>query len=292
MTADRESHPFLPDVPGEAMQSRIRRKLDSIEAEHGVRILYACESGSRAWGMASADSDCDVRFVYARPAEQYLCVDPEHEPDVIECGIVETPDGLLDCSGWDVRKALRLLLRSNPSLLDWLASPIVYRCDGSFAPRLRALSEKAVSLLRLWHHFRALRDKSLHGFATRRTAKLWLYALRAQLAMLWLEQGRGLPPSAVGELCAALPEAPGLREELASAIAAKRLGRESDGDFVPPPGLSELLRREREREESSDSVRTLAWAIPALAESHSPDVKPEMRKAADEAFRSFIFGMS
>ena len=102
MTADRERLPFLPDTPGESMQCRIRRKLDSIEAEHGVRILYACESGSRAWGMASADSDCDVRFVYARPAEQYLCVDPDHEPDVIECGVIETPDGLLDCNGWDV----------------------------------------------------------------------------------------------------------------------------------------------------------------------------------------------
>jgi predicted nucleotidyltransferase len=150
------------------------------------------------------------------------------------------------------------------------------------------LSEKAVSLLRLWHHFRALRDKSLHGFATRRTAKLWLYALRAQLAMLWLEQGRGLPPSAVGELCASLPEEPGLREDLAFAIAAKRLGRESDGDFVPPHSLSELLRKEQEREESSGNVRTFAWTIPALAESHSPDVKPEVRKAADELFRSFL----
>ena len=288
MTADRERLPLLPDTPGEAMQCRIRRKLDSIEAEHGVRILYACESGSRAWGMASADSDCDVRFVYARPAEQYLCVDPDHEPDVIECGVIETPDGLLDCNGWDVRKALSLLLRSNSSLLDWLASPIVYRCDGSFAPRMRALSEKAVSRLRLWHHFRALRDKSLHGFASRRTAKLWLYALRAQLAMLWLEQGRSLPPSAVGELCAALPEKPGLREELVSAIAAKRLGRESDRDFVPPPGLSDLLRQEQEREESSGNVRTFAWTLPALAESHSPDVKPEVRKAADETFRSFL----
>ena len=286
MTAEKLA--FRPDAPGEAMLHRIHQTLDSIEAEHGVRILYACESGSRAWGMASADSDCDVRFIYARPTEKYLCVEPEHEPDVIECGVVETPDGVLDCNGWDVRKALRLLLRSNSSLQDWLASPVVYRCDGDFAPQVRELSERAVSKLRLWHHFRALRDKSLHGFASRRTAKLWLYAFRAQLAMLWLEQGRGLPPSSVAELCAVLPGKGELREELACAIAAKRLGREADGDFIPPPGLSSLLQKEQAREGSSGNVRTFAWTIPALAESPSPDVTPDVRKEVDELFRSVL----
>lgn len=278
-----------PDTPSDAMLHRIREKLEDVEREYGVRILYACESGSRAWGMASADSDCDVRFVYVRPVEHYLCVEPDHEPDVIECGVVETPDGVLDCNGWDVRKALRLLLRSNSSLQDWLASPIVYRCDGKFAPQVRELSERVVSKLRLWHHFRSLRDKSLHGFPLRPTAKLWLYAFRAQLGMLWLEQERGLPPSDMEGLCSALPEErPELRAELTSAIAAKRLGHEADSDFVPPAGLEALLREQRAKEAVSGNVRTFAWTIPALAESHSPDVKPDVRREVDEVFRSFL----
>lgn len=64
------------------MRERIIELLHSIEAEHGVKVLYACESGSRAWGFASPDSDYDVRFVYVRPLEDYLSLVPVR--DVIE----------------------------------------------------------------------------------------------------------------------------------------------------------------------------------------------------------------
>ena len=85
-----------------------------------------------------------------------------------------------------------------------------------------------------------------------------------------------------------LPGKGELREELACAIAAKRLGREADGDFIPPPGLSSLLQKEQAREGSSGNVRTFAWTIPALAESPSPDVTPDVRKEVDELFRSVL----
>lgn len=102
------------------MEDTIRSRLDAIQASENVCIVYACESGSRAWGFPSADSDYDVRFIYVRPVEWYLSIDDKR--DVIECPV---EDGL-DINGWDLRKALRLSRKSNPPLLEWLGSPIVY----------------------------------------------------------------------------------------------------------------------------------------------------------------------
>jgi hypothetical protein len=104
---------------------------------NNVRVLLAVESGSRAWGFASTDSDYDVRFIYAHPADWYLSIDlnTEAKRDVIEQPIVDD----LDLNGWDLRKALQLLAKSNPPLLEWLNSPIVYR-ESSFATELRELS--------------------------------------------------------------------------------------------------------------------------------------------------------
>ena len=53
------------------MRDRIMKKLDEIEKTEEVRILLAVESGSRAWGFASTDSDYDVRFIYFRPEDEY-----------------------------------------------------------------------------------------------------------------------------------------------------------------------------------------------------------------------------
>src|SRR3546814_6400248 len=117
------------------MRSRIEALLERIELEHGVRILFAVESGSRAWGFASADSDWDVRFVYARPAEYYLSLAPRR--DVIELPI----ENGIDAGGWDIRKALSLLLNANPTLLEWLKSPIVYR-RGPVMAQLARLAER------------------------------------------------------------------------------------------------------------------------------------------------------
>jgi predicted nucleotidyltransferase len=128
--------PILSDHPvSDAMRATILDCLRGVEAEHGVHILYACESGSRGWGFASPDSDYDVRFVYVHRLDWYLTVDPGR--DVIEKPI----SGELDVSGWDLRKALKLLHGSNPVLHEWLRSPIVYRQDETWAPRLRALAD-------------------------------------------------------------------------------------------------------------------------------------------------------
>jgi predicted nucleotidyltransferase len=114
MTADEKRH------VDRRMSERICSELSVIEREHGVRIVLAVESGSRAWGFPSQDSDYDVRFIYLRPVEDYLTVVPRR--DVIERPI----DAVLDVNGWDIRKAVALMLKSNAVLREWLSSPVRY----------------------------------------------------------------------------------------------------------------------------------------------------------------------
>src|ERR1700739_4004605 len=108
------------------VQQRVLAELAQVERDQEVQVLYACESGSRAWGFASRDSDYDARFLYVHPREWYLSV--EDRRDVIERPLEDD----LDVSGWELRKALRLLRKSNPPLLEWLKSPVVYRQDRAF----------------------------------------------------------------------------------------------------------------------------------------------------------------
>ena len=117
------------------MKEIIRDKLLEIQGEENVHIFYACESGSRAWGFPSANSDYDVRFLYVRERDWYLSIDVETKRDVIECPINDE----LDVSGWDLRKALSLLRKSNPPLLEWLSSPIIYMIDEEITERFKAL---------------------------------------------------------------------------------------------------------------------------------------------------------
>src|SRR6476660_157121 len=117
-------HPAIPpDV-----HTEILRRLAWAEAEHGVRIVMAIESGSRAWGFASPNRDFDVRFIYAHPREWYVAVDLEERRDVIEYGITDD----IDLNGWDLRKALRLFWKSNPAFVEWIQSPIRYIERGGF----------------------------------------------------------------------------------------------------------------------------------------------------------------
>ena len=115
------------------MEQAIKANLAEIEARETVRIVYACESGSRAWGFPSSDSDYDVRFIYLHPLEWYLSI--EDKRDVIGDPIT----GQLDVNGWDLRKTLQLFRKSNPPLFEWLNSPIVYLEKYSVASRLRSL---------------------------------------------------------------------------------------------------------------------------------------------------------
>lgn len=132
---------------GNEVFQRVRHALAQVEAERNVRVLFACESGSRAWGFASRDSDYDVRFLYVHRRDWYLSV--EDKRDVIEQPIADD----LDVNGWELRKALRLLRKSNPPLLEWLKSPVVYRHDPVFAAEFGALATEFYSPRRCFAHY-------------------------------------------------------------------------------------------------------------------------------------------
>jgi len=108
------------------VKEEILKRLDQIEREENVRIFYACESGSRAWGFESTDSDWDVLFIYVHPRDWYLSIDVEDKRNVIERSINDE----LDISGWDLRKGLKLLrigARVRPSILRFA---VIRRIEG------------------------------------------------------------------------------------------------------------------------------------------------------------------
>ncbi len=174
------------------IRKEILKRLHAAEKEHGIRILYACESGSRAWGFASPDSDYDVRFIYTHPQDWYLSFDVERQRDVIEYPIVDE----IDCSGWDLRKSLYLFTRTNGALIEWLNSPVKYIEIGNCAERLRSLIPKAMNSTALCYHYsHAARGNAReHIFKDRVRLKKYFYVLRPLLAIRYIEEYSSAPP--------------------------------------------------------------------------------------------------
>jgi len=227
--------------------------LEAIQAREDIRIVYACESGSRAWGMASIDSDYDVRFLYAHRPEWYLSLEPGR--DVIELPISDA----LDISGWDLRKAMRLFGQSNPTLLEWLDSPIVYRETPEVVGPMRDLIPTVFSPERAYHHY----WHQARGFHRRyasgegRTLKRFFYLLRTLLAALWIDARETAPPMELARLAEAMLPA-GLHPELVRLLEVKRAGRESDvtGEFGP---LWAFVERELGRLNAQDRHFHRTW---------------------------------
>ena len=205
---------------------RIEALLDQIERERGIRILYACESGSRAWGFASPDSDYDIRFLFIHPKRAYLSL---AEPlSTVDLPLI----GELDAGGWDIRKALGLLDKSNGALLEWLHSPIVYRAAPDFLERWRQTAQEVFSAASASRHYRGLAKQMWLGKlqSERVRAKDYLYALRASLADRWIRQGKGIPPVEFEQLLPVAPEdvrtmVPGILEHKANTNEGDRMER-------------------------------------------------------------------
>ncbi|MBV7533142.1 nucleotidyltransferase domain-containing protein [Chitinophaga sp. sic0106] len=178
------------------MEPTIQQQLRQIEQQEGVRILMAIESGSRAWGFASPDSDYDVRFIYQRPGLEYLSI--HDRKDVIEIPV----DEVLDINGWDIRKALQLFLKSNSPLYEWLQSPIIYREDTDFAAELRSLMNEYYSHRAGCHHYFSMARNTFEQSLQTPEVKLkkYFYALRPLLAGMWILDKKTVPPIEFGAL--------------------------------------------------------------------------------------------
>lgn len=217
------------------MLERIQESLNEIETEHTVRILYACESGSRAWGFESRDSDYDVRFLYIRPRDWYLSIDLESKRDVIELPI----DDQLDINGWDFRKALRLFRKSNPPLLEWLGSPIVY-LEASPAPqKLRDLGKIYHSPNACANHYLHMARGNFREYLQGEEVwlKKYLYVLRPLLAVLWIEKGLGPVPTEFQKVIEGTVENDTLYQAIQTLLEEKKKGAELDrGPKIPAIG--------------------------------------------------------
>ncbi len=182
------------------MKQIIINKLKEIEEKYDVIILYAIESGSRAWGFASKDSDYDVRFIYAHKKEYYLQL--QQTRDVIEYQL----DDVFDINGWDITKALKLLAKSNPTLLEWCFSPIVYKTTPIIEELKTDLVPLYFSKKKCLYHYLSMAKTSYHGNLEKDMVniKKYFYVLRALLACKWILDKNQVPPVLFSDLLAYL----------------------------------------------------------------------------------------
>ena len=230
-------------------EKTIQVELDRIEAEENLKILYACESGSRAWGFESKDSDYDVRFFYIRPPAWYLSI--QNRRDVIERML---ENRLLDLVGWDLPKTLELFRKSNPPLFEKLQSPIVYRQTGSFVQRLKELMLDYYSPASCMYHYLHIARKNFQKYVQGRDiiGKRYFYILRPALACLWIEQDRGPVPMEFEILVKDLITDHSLLAAIDELLTIKRAGMEMDN--VPQiPVITDFLRIQIERLASVDA---------------------------------------
>jgi predicted nucleotidyltransferase len=235
--------PFSYVIP-ESIRKAIRKRLKQIEKQHRVAVLYACESGSRAWGFPSSDSDYDVRFIYAHPEDWYLSIDLERKRDVIGQPI----ENELDLSGWDIRKALQLLRKSNPALIEWLQSPIIYRKDKKALKLLNDLLPVYYSEKACYYHYLHMANGNFRNYLQK--DEIWLkkyfYVLRPILALKWIEKRNEMPPMEFEKLLNGLIPSGELRDEIDQLLAEKRSGKELQaGPRIE--SISQFIEEELER---------------------------------------------
>lgn len=247
-----------------AVRRRIQNALLRIETEHGIRVLLAVESGSRAWGFPSADSDYDVRYIYLASLRDYLSIWGRR--DVIEQPIADS----LDITGWDLRKTLQLAIRSNAVLLEWLSSPLRYRDEPSLTGPLREIVAAAAHLPAVEYHYDRITRRVLGEILDTETPRLksYFYALRPAFALRWLRRHGAPPPMNLCSLLSSVDVPEHVSRAVGELLAQKADAREDD-TTARVPILDAYLRDTLSREVSR------------------PVEKPDRSTAAERAQRFF-----
>lgn len=231
---------MMRQIPS-AIRAEIERRLHAIEQQKSVQILMAVESGSRAWGFPSPDSDYDVRFVYVRTRDWYLGLSAGR--DVIEQPIVDD----IDLNGWDVRKALSLLLKSNAVISEWIDSPIRYRNDHRRIADIRELADHWLDGRALAHHYARLGGNAAARWLEgddQVPVKRYFYALRPALAIRHLRLNPDQrPPMALDALISGCALDAEQVNDISALVAAKRLTNEK-ANAARKPALDALIRAE------------------------------------------------
>jgi len=217
---------------------QITNALREFESTTGYVVLFACEAGSRVWGIADKGSDYDIRFVYARPLRAYLSI-------VTGQDTATWTTGNFDFCGWDIRKALSLLARNNPSIHEWLRSPTIYLKDNQFAEAIQALAHHCWRPKASLYHYAHMATKHWDRYI--RSAQIvrlkkYLYVVRAALCVRWIEDTSAFPPLDTNDLTTALPAiAP--RFEFESLLALKKEGA-AEVDVFNFPALRFFIEKE------------------------------------------------
>ena len=237
------------------MKEKIQEQLRRIEEAENIKILLAVESGSRAWGFASPDSDYDVRFIYIRRLEDYLRLDAIR--DVIELPI----NDVLDINGWDLQKTLRLLHKSNPTLFEWFSSPIVYQ-KTEFADKFRDLMMHYFSSKETMYHYVSMAEGNyreyLKGDLVR--AKKYFYVLRPVLACQWILDWGTPPPMLFSELLKA--ELPVELIDVVNQLLELKMNS---------PEVKLIKRISEINEYLDESIPSIKRAVRLLEDSLTPD---------------------
>lgn len=237
------------------MHRQICSMLDEIEKRENIRILHCVESGSRAWGVASPDSDYDVRFVYTRQPRDYLRL--EKTADIIQW----QPDDTLDVNGWDLKKTLQLLHNSNPTVFEWNASPIVYRTSNEWA-QLQPMLNACFSKKKCIHHYLSMARTHYREYLQSEKVRIkkYFYAIRPLLAAQWIMVYDTPPPMALSELAEVC--LPGyLQDELLKLTEQK----------MRSPEITEGLQNRLLNDYIETSLSFLQEAVRKLPEDHTVD---------------------
>ncbi len=223
-----KASPFLMLGRGVILKEHIVEILNQIEKEYNVKILYACEAGSRTWGISSEGSDFDVRFIYIHHPDWYLSIDPKRDvleiPKHDKVGIPVHP--LVDMSGWELTKALRLFRKSNPALLEWLHSNITYFQTYSFFERIQQLEPTFFSPIPSMYHyvkmakgnFKTIQEKGAH-------VKTYINVIRPLLMAKSIEKHNKMGSLDLIKLVAEAIKEDELKQDIEKLIRAKTSGQ-------------------------------------------------------------------
>ena len=204
------------------MTEEIKKEILRLEHQHDIRILYAVESGSRAWGFASTDSDWDVRYIYIHRLDWYLKI------DILKDSQDEILANDIDLAGWELKKALKLFRKSNPPLLEWLESPIVYSENYSTANKLRELKKTYFNPKSCLHHYFNMANRNFKHYLEKdkvRTKK-YLYVLRPILACEWIKNNNSMAPMEFDTLVETQVQDKLVKKEIEQLLIRKKSGEE------------------------------------------------------------------
>ncbi len=252
------------------MFTEIKKELAQIENQHDIKILLAVESGSRAWGFASTDSDWDVRYIYIHRLDWYLKIDDLKDSQE------EMLPNELDFAGWELKKALKLFRKSNPPMLEWLRSPIVYLEQFPTAQNLREMSEEFFNPKSCMYHYLSMAKNNFREFLQKDAvkSKKYFYVLRPVLACDWIKEKNSFPPMEFQDLVDSEVKDERVKFEIAGLLKRKMAGEE--------------LKEEPKIEILNEFLESKIEFYKDYVEQIEPNDKPQT-ELLDELFRKTIF---